>query len=530
MSFISIEFLLFVAGVFLFYYIFPLRYRWIVLLCASIIFYAIYSGYLILCIFVTTVIIYLAGLLIQKYNSQFKSQKNKIEKSERKRLKDKIKKQKKCVVAFATVIVVGILVFLKYFNFFGEIIDGIAFYAGGGKKLVPTVNFILPIGISYYTLMAISYVVDIYRGVNYADKNFLRLFLFLIYFPQIVEGPIGRYNLLAKQLYNGNRFDYDNVRQSCLIVLWGFFKKLVIADRCAIYVNEVFNHSSQYGGLTVLLAIVLYTFEIYMDFSGCIDIVSGVSGLFGIKLSENFKRPFFSKSIDEFWKRWHITLGAFFRDYIFYPVSLTKTFSKINTFCRKHMSKNFARVIPMSYALFFVWFCNGLWHGASFKYIFYGLYYYFIMVIAQLSKPLTDRILRVLHINIKSKSYNAFQIIRTTAFVCVGMLIFRAESLVSAFNMFISIFTRLNISVSSITAPMVATDMRKASFILIILSMIIIFIVGLIQQRGICISRSIISVPFYARWVLYIASVLTVIILGVYGAGYDASSFIYGQF
>lgn len=527
MSLVSFEFIAFVIVSFLLYYIFPIKYRWTVLLAASVFFYASLSGWLILYLIFSTLVIFFSGLIIQKYNDQFLLKKNGLEKSERKTLKAAFKKKKKIIVACAITINIGLLVFLKYFNFIGDTIDSIVGLFAN-SDLIPTISIILPIGVSYYTLMAVSYVIDVYRGVNKADKNIFRLFLFLIYFPQIIEGPIGRYNLLASQLYRGNKFNYDNVRNACLLVLWGFIKKLIIADRCAIYVNEVFDHHTSYSGLGVVVAIILYTFEIYMDFSGCIDIVTGVSGVFGVKLSENFRRPFFSKSIDEFWRRWHITLGAFFKDYIFYPASISKSFSKINKFCKKHINNHVGNILPLAYALFFVWFCNGLWHGASIKYVVYGLYYYLIMMIARFMSPLTDKVVKLLHIDREKKWYCIFQIIRTIFFVCIGMLIFRAETLGTAKEMLFSVFD--DFSKASITAPIVATDMSKLSFMLVVVFIPFMFVVGYAQEKDVIIIEKIINLPIVIRWFLYILTVFSVIVFGIYGAGYDATSFIYGQF
>lgn len=530
MSLISVEFLLFVLCTFFAYYICPQKYRWIVLLVFSVIFYAINSGFLILCIATTTVTVFLAGKTIDKYNIYFNEKKKTLDKNERKVLKEETKKRKKLILIMTIIINIGLLVFFKYFNFLGGIIDGI-FSVFGIHDVIPVFRFILPLGISYYTLMAVSYIVDVYRGINSAENNFFKLFLFLIYFPHIVEGPFGRYHLLSKQLFEGNRFNYEKVRQSCLILLWGLIKKLIIADRCSIYVNEVFGHYENYGGITVLIAILFYTFQIYMDFSGCIDIVTGVSGLFGVELSENFRRPFFSKTINEFWRRWHITLGVWLKDYVYYPVLLSSHFKKVNAFAKKHIkSTNILEVVPVAYALFFVWFSNGLWHGASFKYVLYGLYYYFIMIVAQMFKPLTDRVIKKLRINTTSKVYIFFQILRTGVFVCLGMLIFRADSFYSAVSMLKSVVSGFAVSVSAVTAPMVAIDMRVPSFLLIIISMVFVLIVGLIQERGVIISRTIACSNCLIRWTVYILAALSVIVLGIYGAGYDASSFIYGQF
>ena len=303
MSYASIEFLLFVLVLVLIYYIFPKKHRYIVLLIGSLIFYYLFSGKYIIFILLSSVITYFSGKLIEKYNDK-----------------------RKLVLTLSILLNLSFLLVLKYNNFFGDIFRVVGIN-------IPYKKFILPIGISYYTLETISYLTDIYRKRMKAETNYLKVLLFLVYFPQIVEGPIANYSRLSKTLFNTEKFNYDNFVSSFVLIGWGFIKKLVIADRAGIFVSKVFENN--YGGILLIVGILLYTLQIYADFSGCIDIVSGVSELFGVKLDENFKRPFFSKSIQEFWRRWHITLGTWLKEYIFYPISLSKLNMKLNLKLRK---------------------------------------------------------------------------------------------------------------------------------------------------------------------------------------------------
>ena len=531
MSFVSLKYLIFLIVCVFLYYVIPQKTRWIVLLTASVTFYCIFSKWLIVFLLLTTLIIYLCGLKVQALNDLFQQEKTSLERAERKVLKETYRKKKMRFVALAVVLNLGILVALKYVNFLGDTVDGI-FALFGSKDLIPTVPLLLPLGISYYTLMAISYSVDVYRGQNMADRNFFRLFLFLIFFPQIVEGPFGRYNKLADNLYNGNQLNFNNLKSAAMLILWGFIKKMVMADRCAIIVNEIFDNYTSYGGITVIMGVVLYVFQIYMDFSGCIDIVRGSAGMFGVTLEENFKRPFFSKNIDEFWRRWHITLGAFFRDYIFYPVSMSKGFERISSFSKKHFGKNLARVLPLAFALFFVWLSNGLWHGASIKYVIYGLYYYVIMIVAQLFKPASVKTLSILHIKEDSKWYSCFQILRTDLLVCIGMLIFRADSLRIAASMFQSIFTSFAISGAAITTPIYAAGAVGKDLLVILASIVFMFFVGVYQERHSATTiRAVLDTkPFVWRWIAIYIGVMIVLIFGVYGPGYNSIESVYAQF
>lgn len=488
MSYASIEFLLFVLVLVLIYYIFPKKHRYIVLLIGSLIFYYLFSGKYIIFILLSSVITYFSGKLIEKYNDK-----------------------RKLILTLSILLNLSFLLVLKYNNFFGDIFRVVGIN-------IPYKKFILPIGISYYTLETISYLTDIYRKRMKAENNYLKVLLFLVYFPQIVEGPIANYSRLSKTLFNTEKFNYDNFVSSFVLIGWGFVKKLVIADRAGIFVNNVFENN--YGGILLIIGILLYTLQIYADFSGCIDIVSGVSELFGVKLDENFKRPFFSKSIQEFWRRWHITLGTWLKEYVFYPISLSKINMKLNLKLMKMKSKYLSKFIITAFPLFFVWFFNGMWHGASFKYVVYGLYYYVLMMIGILLEPILKKIISIFKVNTEVWSYKFFQAIRTILIVCFGMFLFRVDS-----------FAQMGVMLhSKASAALFSLGLKKVDFALLIVGTFIMLIVGVMQEFNINIRKELQKQNLIFKWLVYYIIIFSIIIFGIYGKGYDAASFIYGGF
>lgn len=526
----SLNFVVFVAVVCILYFIFPKKAKWFVLLAASYIFYWISSNKLIIFLLITTLSIYLGALLIGKIDKKTKETCKILEnKDEKKKIKNKAKTKKKLVVFGIILINFGILAGLKYSNFIVGNLNSLLKIFNISIE-VPFKNIILPLGISYYTLQAVSYVIDVYRGKYEADKNLGRVALFVSFFPQIVEGPIGRYEDLANQLYEPHQFHYQNAKFGMQLMLWGYFKKIVIADRAALFVNEVFAHYEQYSGVPIFLAIVFYTVQIYAEFSGCMDIVRGTAQIMGINMAENFERPFFSKSVQEFWRRWHITLGKWLKDYVFYPVSFSKVTMNLTNFSKKIFKNTYiAKLIPAMFALFFVWFGNGIWHGASWKYIFYGLYYYLIMVIGMLLEPLGNKIVEILKIKREAFGYRLWQMIRTTGFVLIGMLIFRAHRLKTAFQMFLSMFTVENISML-FNGKLYNIGFETADFIVLIIGIVMMFVVGLLQEKGYHLREKISKQNLIFRWSLCYIIIFAIMILGIYGPGYKVSDFIYGQF
>ena len=526
----SLNFVLFVAVVCILYFIFPKKIKWTILLAASYIFYFLSSSKLIIFLLLSTLSIYLSALIMNKVDEKTKQECKTIDdKGKKKEIKQKAKRKKKWVIVLTIFINFGFLAFFKYYNFIAGNLNFI-FQKMNFQIEIPFRSLVLPLGISYYTLQAISYVVDVYRGKIKADKNIGRVALFVSFFPQIVEGPIGRYDQLAMQLYEPHKFNYRSAKFGIQLMLWGYFKKVVIADRAALFVNTVFGAYTDYSGIGILMTIALYTLQIYAEFSGCMDIVRGTAQIIGIDMAKNFERPFFSRSVQEFWRRWHITLGAWLKDYIFYPISFSKATMKLTNNVKKIFKNSYiSKLIPAAFALFFVWFGNGIWHGASWKYIFYGLYYYIVMLLGMLLEPVSNKILNILKVNTKAFSYRLFQMIRTTFIVFIGMLIFRSHSLQDAWVMFKSIFTLKGIG-SIFNGTLFNVGFSIKDFIILIIGLIGIFVVGLLQEKGYSIREKIEKQNLVFRWMLYYTIIFAIIIFGVYGPGYAASDFIYGQF
>ena len=320
MSIVSLEFIAFVLISLFFYYILPSKIRWLALLIMSYTFYFIGGGGTIVYLIFTTITTYLAARGIDFLN--YKN--HEAKKKQQEKLLKKIKLQKRLMVAFAAISNFSLLFFFKYWNYTVTTINGLL-----DAERLPVFELILPLGISFYIFQSIGYVIDVYRNKYKAEKNIFKFALFVSFFPQIVQGPISRFEQLGNQLFNSKPFSYDNLREGIQLAMWGYLKKLVIADRAAIVVNQVFNHYTDYDGGIILLGVIFYCIQLYCDFSGGIDISRAVAKMFGIDLVENFKRPIFAKSLADFWRRWHISLGSWMKDYLFYPLSLSKPFIKL---------------------------------------------------------------------------------------------------------------------------------------------------------------------------------------------------------
>ena len=527
----SLEFLVFIAIALLLYKIMPGHKKWTVLLIASYLFYFLNSTYLTAFLIITTLSIYFVALSLSKINEETKSALKNIEDKEQKKiLKKKSKSKQKLILALGIILNIAILTILKYSGVIGENINSL-FSILKIPVQMPIAKFILPLGISYYTLQAISYMVDVYRGKIQADKNIGRVALFLSFFPQMVEGPIGRYDKLANQLYEPHSITYNQLTNGGILMLWGYFKKMVIADRIGMYANQVFGNYSEYSGIIIILGIISYTIQIYAEFSGGIDIVRGVSEIFGIHLDENFERPFFSKSIDEFWRRWHITLGTWMKDYVFYPVSLSKLSMKITDISKKIFKTSYlSKIIPVAFSLLCVWLCNGIWHGSGVKYIIYGLYYYSIMMLGKILEPFGNKLINIFKINTKVCSYRFWQVLKTSGFVCIGMTIFRTENLSVAIKMVKSIFHQRNLEMIFNGEAFLLGVLKKGDIAILIISMVILLIVSLSQEKKQSVRKWLREQNLIFRWIVYYGLIFSIIIFGIYGQGYNVQSFIYGQF
>lgn len=527
MSLTSVAYLVFLGATFLVYTVFPKKAKWCVLLAASVIYYVMAGGWLALWLAAATAVVYSLGMVLGKLAEKCKAARKEAPKEERKLIKHKFDKKKKITVTVAVLAVFAMLVTVKYLNFLGESAFSIASLFGSSAVYTP-VKIMMPLGVSYYTLCAVSYVVDVYRGKYAPEKNPAKLALFLCFFPQMTEGPIGKYEIIGPRLFEGHGFDFDRDARAVFRIFWGLFKKFVIADRANMFVMTVFDKGDQAGSM-VLLGTLLYTIQIYMEFSGCMDIVCGSGELFGVKLQENFRRPIFSRTINEFWQRWHITLGAWIKEYVFYSVSLSKPMMNLSKSTRKHFNDYFANLVPMTAALFFVWLFNGIWHGASWKYVLYGLYYYILMTIGMYLRPVSDKLLKSLKINENSKGFAAIQMVRTFIIVNVAMMLFRANSVHQWLTMLGRIFTDFDASAFS-NGTVFALGNDWQDFAAIAVGVLIVFMVEAIQEKGVDIRETLSEKPIVLRYAVFIGLIVSVVVFGAYGTGYETVAPIYGQF
>ncbi len=524
MTYTSFTFFILYFGItFLVYTFMPKKYKWCVLLLGSFAFYTVAVRGHVLFLLLSSLIIWLDGIVLQRLNDDFKSKRKGLDIASRKALKAKYKNYKLSVLAVGVVLNIGILFLSKYTGFAANVLNAVF------KTNLEGLNIIQPMGISFYTLQAVSYITDVYRGRYTACKNPLKTTLYLSFMLTVVEGPVARYDQLGTQLIDGKDFDYDNLVKGIWRVFWGLFKKIVVADRVAILVDAVYNHPEKHGGTIIILGTLCYTLQLYSEFSGIMDVVCGLGEMMGIKMPENFTRPFFAKTINEFWQRWHISLGTWLRDYIFYPISLSKPFMNLTKAARKNFNPYYANLIPTAVALFFVWFSNGFWHGSGIKYIIYGLYYYFLMMLGLFLEPVFSKICGKLKINRNSKPYHLFQIARTFVVVNYGMLIFRADGFRRVLYMTKKIFCNFDLSALSLGAKN-GLNLDLKDYIVVLVGFLTIFAVGVLNEKGIFIREKVLKLKFPVRCILLLLFILIVVVFGAYGENYGVQNLIYANF
>ena len=508
MSLISMEFLIFVGIAVIGYYLIPKRFQWIWLLIFSYIYYASSGIKILFFLLYTTITTYGTGRLLDRVNHKELP-------------RNEAKSRKRRILIGCLLLNFGMLAVLKYTNFAIENVNAI-FHAG-----ISFQKLILPLGISFYTFQSMGYIIDVYWGKYEAEKNPFRFALFVSFFPQLLQGPIGRFDRLARQLYEQHSFDLLKAQYALQLMLWGFFKKLVLADRAAVVVNQVFQNYTQYSGVTNIVAVLMYSIQLYMDFSGGMDVVMGVAALFGVELDQNFKRPYFATSITYFWHRWHITLGTWMKDYIFYPVSLSKWMGKFGKWSKKAFGKKTGRVVPICVANIIVFLVVGIWHGAAWKYIAYGLYNGLIIAVSSLLAPLYRKGFEKFHINPKSGAWHVVQILRTFLLVNISWYFDMAVSLSAAFAMMKSTVT--GFSLATLTdGSLMMLGLDKLDYMILAMGCLVVFLISFLKERGIQIRESLGRKPLVIRWAVY-----GMLVFGIPMFGYvmtTTGGFIYAQF
>lgn len=491
MLFNSVKFIIFFPLVAILYYVMNHKYRWIVLLIASYYFYMSWKPVYALLILLTTFITYITAILMDKSTS---------------------KKAKKGFLFLSLFANLGILFIFKYLNFINLSFNSLFKWLSLAWEL-PTINLLLPVGISFYTFQAIGYTIDVYREDTEVEKHFGIFALFLSFFPQLVAGPIERSKNLLPQFYEMHNIDPKKMKDGFVLILWGFFKKIVIADKLAIFVNQIYNQPQDYTGVPLILATIFFAFQIFCDFSGYSDIAIGCANILGFDLMNNFDKPYTAKSVPEFWRRWHISLSTWFKDYVYIPLGGNKVSKKRWCFNQ-----------------FIVFLLSGLWHGANWTFVIWGILHSIYIIIYNLTENARNKFAKKIGLTKFPKLHSAFRIIITFIFVDFAWIFFRANTLSDAIYISTNLFTNISrgLSLASISELLAMLQFKKFDFLILIISIVFLEFMQRLQGEK-SIAQTINEKPLWLRWSFYYLILFAIILLG--GYGYEENTqFIYFQF
>ncbi|MEX1307254.1 MAG: MBOAT family O-acyltransferase [Eubacteriales bacterium] len=489
MLFNSFEFLIFFPIVALLYFILPHKYRWVLLLAASYYFYMAWKpGYILLIIF-STVVDYFASIWMAKQTD---------------------KRKRKVFLLISLFTNLGLLFIFKYFNFFNG-----AFFALFSQLNipynVPQFNLLLPMGISFYTFQTLSYTIDVYRGKREPETHFGIFALYVSFFPQLVAGPIERSDRLLPQFYQKHTFDFENMSDGLKRMAWGFFKKIVIADRLATLVDTVYANPGQFNGISFIAVALLFPIQLYCDFSGYSDIAIGSAKVMGFNLMENFKRPLFSKSVTEFWRRWHISLSSWFKDYLYIPLGGNRK----GTF-RTYLN------------LFITFVVSGLWHGADWGFVLWGALQGLVIGLERATQNIRARISEWLKLDRAPFLLKLFQVSYTTLMFAFGFILFRSRTVTKAHYILKGIvsITPDMLTVSALKTAMGSMGLGRVEFVFAMISVFVLWVVEMTERKVPLFSHDS-KTPTVLKWALGLALVFSIILFGVFD---NAIKFVYFQF
>lgn len=487
-----VKLLAFIASSYIACLLVPKRMRWVVLLVASFVFYALAGIKALLTMFLFSGISFAFGIAIE--DSAVGS-----------------KRRRTLLVAVVLLVVAWILAIKLC-------------VASGYRNLI----IAIPLGASYVSFSIISYLADIYWERDKADRNFLKHLLYILFFPKITEGPINKHKTLAQSLYEGQDLTYRNFCFGSQRMLYGIFKKLVIAERLSMITDGILSDLAGYSGCMIAAATVFAAIELYCDFSGYMDIVLGFTETLGIKMDENFRRPFFSRSTSEFWRRWHITLGTWFKDYVYTPLVMSGIVKKMGKWCRKKIGKEFGNGLMKAVALSAVWLLTGMWHGTGASYIAWGCWCGTIIILSTFLEGFYKKALAFLHINTKAPSWKLFQMFRTSAVFCFGIMLTRLPDLHHV-GIAIRKFVREPGLSQLFSKDLFRFGVSVKDFILMLLFLLGVLCVSIMQERR-SVREFIASMNAPVRWVIYAAGISIVVFFGIYGPGHTMKDFVYAQF
>lgn len=533
--FVSYGFIAFVAVLIVLYYLIPKRFQWILLLTANFGFYFSAGIFYPVFILITSVSIWSAGILMNRCENELEQFDKKIasgeiakpSKEERKIYKKKINnKKKRCMLLFLF-LNLGILSVVKYTNF---VIDNANnFLDIFGKFHLYHLDLIVPLGISFYTFQAVSYLLDVYWNRCTVQKSLPKFVLYVSFFPQLIQGPISRYGDLSTTLYQEHSFDWKQVKFGVERILWGYFKKLVIADRISPAVGIIMGDPDYYTGGFVFLGMLFYAVQLYADFTGGIDITLGIAQCFGIHIKENFIRPFFSKNIAEYWRRWHITMGTWFRDYVFYPCSISKPMKKITGWMKRHFGMAASKRAAVYITTLLVWLATGIWHGAAWHFVVWGLTNGVIILISEELTPVYEKFHKRFPQLMHLWGYKVFQIVRTFLLMCCIRLFDTYTDVTLACRQFVRMFMDFKFSGQVTMQELAGLGLTKADYLVVFIGVFVMFGVSMMGRNG-SVREKVSQRPNIVRYGICMALFFAIMLFGSYGVGFDAQQFIYNQF
>lgn len=487
----SWQFFLFLLIVALLYFIFPYRHRWIVLLLASYYFYICWKPEYGILLIISTCIDYFSGIMMGR---------------------EELKEKRKKYLIISIISNLGLLFTFKYYNFFNLSITSFLTNFNIFYNL-PYSQLLLPVGISFYTFQTLSYSIDVYHGKINPEKRFGIFALYVVFFPQLVAGPIERASRLLPQFYNKYDFDYKRVTDGLKLIVWGLFKKVVIADRLSVFVEQVYGTPYEYQGISLIIATVFFAFQIYCDFSGYSDIAIGSAQILGFKLMDNFRRPYFSKSIPEFWQRWHISLSTWFRDYLYIP-----------------LGGNRVGKWRWYFNLFITFLISGLWHGANWTFVIWGALNGTYILLTIWSQDIRNIYVNKLKLNRFPYLYKILQVATTFSLTCFAWVFFRAKNLSEALYISKNLFAGIkDIDIILTSKELIKSNILlgqpKEEFIIAILAICFMETVHMIQRHE-SIRHMLSEKPVYVRWAIYYILIFSILFFGVF----NSTQFIYFQF
>ena len=537
----SLTFLLFAIGTLLLYWLLPGRVRWIVLLMASLLFYAWGNGWYLPFLGFSIMSTYATARWMQaradRDDADIAAARETLSREERKQRRAAGKRIRRRGLVLCLVANFSVLAVLKYTGFALSLAGSIGQLFGTGDLRIPTL--LLPLGISFYTFRATAYIIDVYRGKAQAQRNAAKYALFISFFPAVVQGPICRCSDLMPTLTEPHPLTWEDGTAGFVRAVWGYFKKVAVADTALSAVRAIAQNPDELNGAYAAVLILLYSLVIYGDFTGGMDISLGLARMMGIRLTENFNRPFSSCSTEEYWKRWHITMGSWFTDYVFYPLSVSKPMQRLSKWGRAHVGRWLGVRLPVWLATMLTWFLTGLWHGASWNFVVWGLLNGAVILTSNELRPLYAAFRKRLPRLVKSSAYRSFCALRT--FLLMGII----RSL--------DCYRDVGITVRAFGSIFVSPDTWRELFgggavdklglslpvwIFLGLSAVLFWLVGRQGKAtpeqsempaGFCVAERLAGRPILL-WSACAVLIAATLIFGRYGFGFDASDFIYGQF